>query len=286
MKMTSVIRVVVLLSIPIISLIVILNLSFMVTQIEASQLAAILSGGALVYINVVIFTILKGLDHESQKMIEYKNANIQLELQQKHYKEMLEKNYEVRGLWHDMNNHVITMQYLIQNYAWDEINEYLMQFHDALQNAVDHNRSGNHVVDALLNYKIKVAGDNQINFVHYIAIPENLKMNSIDLSIILGNVLDNAIEGCLRDSRRNQEKIIKFNMYYKRESLLIDIENTIDQKTIQKAGNGMISSKRMNENQSGYGIANVKQVLKSYEGNMVTQILEDRFKCTILIPLD
>jgi sensor histidine kinase YesM len=287
MKTSSAIRGFVLFSIPIISLIVGLNLYFIDVHVEGRQFVGIISLGALVYINVVIFVVLRGLDHESQKTNEYKNANIQLELQQKHYKEMLDKNYQVRGLWHDMNNHVITMQYLIKNQACEEIEEYLLQFHNMLQNAVDHNRSGNHVVDALLNYKIKVASDNNINFVHYIAIPENLKMNSIDLSIILGNVLDNAIEGCLRDSRRDQDKkIIKFNMYYKRESLLIDIENTIDEKTIQKSGNNMVSSKRIDEDQSGYGISNVKQVLKNYEGNMVTQILEDRFKCTILIPLD
>lgn len=276
----------VLLSIPIISLIVGLNLYFIDFNVEGRQLIGVASLAALVYINVVIFAILKILGHEARKINEYKTANIQLELQQKHYKEMLENNYVVRGLWHDMNNHVITMQYLVKNHACNEIEDYLLQFHELLQNAVDHNRSGNNVVDALLNYKIKVASDNNINFDHYIAIPENLKMNSIDLSIILGNVLDNAIEGCLRDSRQCQDKIIKFNMYYKRESLLIDIENTIDVKTIQKSGNNMISSKRIDEDQSGYGISNVKQVLKNYEGNMVTQILDDRFKCTILIPLD
>lgn len=286
MKTSSRIRSIVLLSIPIISLIVGINLYFMVYFIDGRQIIGAVTVGALVYINVVIFAILKGLDHESKKKNEYKTANIQLELQQKHYKEMLEKNYQVRGLWHDMNNHVITMQYLVKNHACDEIDEYLLQFHEVLQNAVEHTLSGNYVVDALLNYKIKIAENNKINFDYYIAIPENLKMNSIDLSVILGNVLDNAIEGCLRDSRRDQDRIIKFNMYYKRESLLIDIENTIDEKTIQKVGNNLVSSKRIDGDQSGYGISNVKQVLKNYQGNMITQVLGDRFKCTILIPLD
>lgn len=285
MKNSSKIRHIVLLSIPIISLIVGLNLYFIDFYVDSRHLVKIVSLGALLYINVVIFVIVKVLDRESKRINEYKNANMQMELQQKHYKEMLEKNHQVRGLWHDMNNHLITMQYLLENQAGDEIEDYLQQFHELLQNAADHNCSGNHVVDALLNYKIKVAADHQINFVHYIAIPEKLKMNSIDLSIILGNILDNAIEGCQRDSRQAQEKIIKFNMYYKRESLLIDIENTIDANTIQKSGNNMVSSKRIDMDQSGYGISNVKQVLKNYEGNMVTQILEDRFKCTILIPL-
>jgi len=115
---------------------------------------------------------------------------------------------------------------------------------------------------------------------------EKLKMNSIDLSIILGNILDNAIEGCLRDSRSDDDKIIKFNMYYKKESLLIDVENTVDEKTIKKSGNKLLSSKIRKHNKSGYGIANVKQVLDNYGGNMITQTLDDRFKCTILIPFD
>lgn len=273
-------------SIPFVSLMVCLNLYFMVIKVENSELIGVISVSALLYINIMIFAILKVLDRESNKSLEYKNANIQLELEQKHYKEILEKNYEVRGLWHDMNNHVITMQYLIKNHACDEINEYLLQLHDVLQNAVDHNLSGNNVVDALLNYKIRFASDKNINIDHYIAIPEKLKMNSIDLSIILGNILDNAIEGCLRDSRSDNDKIIKFNMYYKKESLLIDVENTVDEKTIKKSGNKLISSKISKHNKSGYGIANVKQVLDHYGGNMITQILDDRFKCTILIPLD
>ena len=286
MKTSSILRNMALLSIPIISLIIGWNLYFIDVHVNGRHLLGLASLGALLYINVVIFVILKVLGCESEKINKYKNANVQLELQQKHYKEMLEKNHQVRGLWHDMNNHVITMQYLIKNQACDEIEDYLCQFHQLLQNAAVLNRSGNHVVDALLNYKIKVATDYQISFDHYIAIPENLKMNSIDLSIILGNVLDNAIEGCLRDCRQIQDKRIKFNMYYKRESLLIDIENTIDEKTIKKSGHNMVSSKKMDASQCGYGISNVKQVLKNYEGNMVTQVLDDRFKCTILIPLD
>lgn len=286
MKASLIIRNMMLFSIPFISFIIGLNLYFIDVHADNRHLLGIVSLGALVYINVVVFVILNVLEHESEKINQYKNANAQLELQQKHYKEMLEKNHEVRGLWHDMNNHLITLEYLIKNHASDEIENYLRQFHELLQNSADLNRSGNHVVDALLNYKIKVAADHQINFVHYIAIPEKLKINSIDLSIILGNLLDNAIEGCMRDCRRNQEKIIKFNMYYKRESLLIDIENTVDEKTIQKSGNNIVSSKRNDADHYGYGISNVKQVLKSYQGNMVYQILDDRFKCTILIPLD
>ena len=285
-KLLPIIKLIAMFSIPVFSIIRCFNLYSMVILGEVSELHAILNVCALLYVNVVNFTVIKIIDFESEKIIQFQNENIQLELQQKYYQEVLDKNSEVRGLWHDMNNHVITLQYLVKNEACDEINEYLFQLHDVLKNAVDYNLSGNNVVDALLNYKIKYATNKNINFDHYIAIPENLKMNSIDLSIILGNIIDNAIEGCLRDNRTDSDKSIKFNMYYKKESLLIDVENTIDKNTIRKSGNKLISSKKTKHHTSGYGISNVKQVLNKYEGNMVTQILEDRFKCTILIPLD
>lgn len=285
-KLLPLVKLIAMFSIPAFSIVRCFNLYAMVINDEIGEIQAALTVCALLYVNIVNFTVMKIIDFESEKSVRYQNENIQLELQQKYYQEILDKNYEVRGLWHDMNNHVITLQYLVKNHACDEIDEYLFQLHDVLKNAADLNLSGNNVVDAMLNYKIKLAKNKNINFVHYIAIPANLKINSIDLSIVLGNIIDNAIEGCLRDSRIDSEKSIKFNMYYKKESLLIDVENTMDKKTIKKTGNKLISSKISKHNISGYGISNVKQILNKYEGNMVTQVLDDQFKCIILIPLD
>lgn len=285
LKSSSILIFLMLSSIPIVSLVVIYYLYLMTSNLAGSHFISILAVITLSYINIVFFVILKIMDNEAEKTIQYKNANIQLELEQKHYQEMLEKNHEVKKLWHDMNNHMITIQYTLDREAYDETNGYVVKIREILEDAIEHNKSGNNAVDAILNNKIKLATNNNINFFHSIALPENLEINMIDLSIILGNVLDNAIEGCQRDSRIEKDKTIQFNMQCKDEILLIDIENTFDKNTIEKSKDLFISSKVKKTNGSGYGMANIKQVLKNYDGNMITQIIDDRFKCSIVIPL-
>lgn len=272
-------------SIPIVSLIVIYNLYLMTFNIENGNNIAIWAIVTMSFINIVFFVILKIMRNDAEKTIQYKNANIQLELEQKHYKEMLEKNHEVRALWHDMKNQMITIQYALDRQAYDETKDHIIQIREILDDAMEHNKSGNIAVDAIINNKIKLAANNQINFFHSIAIPGTLPINNIDLSIILGNILDNAIEACQRDCRIENDKIIQFNMQYKEGILLIDIENTFDGTTIKKLKGVFISSKEKKAIRIGYGISNVKQVLKNYEGNMIVRTIDDRFKCTILIPL-
>lgn len=285
LKISSFLMYLMLSSIPIVSLVVIYYLYLMTSNLEGSYFISILAAITLSYINIVFFVILKIMDNEAEKTIQYKNANIQLELEQKHYQDMLEKNHEVKKLWHDMNNHMITIQYTLDREAYDETNGYVVKIREILEDAIEHNKSGNNAVDAILNNKIKLATNNNINFFHSIALPENLEINMIDLSIILGNVLDNAIEGCQRDARIEKDKTIQFNMECKDEILLIDIENTFDENKIEKSKDLFISSKVKKTHGSGYGMSNIKQVLKNYDGNMITQIIDDRFKCTIVIPL-
>ncbi|AFA48452.1 sensor histidine kinase [Acetobacterium woodii] len=270
-------------SIPISSLIVSLNLYVMVTRIEGSACIGIMTALTLIYINIVFFAILKVMKIESEKTVQYKNENIQLEFQQQHYHDLLETNHEVRAIWHDMNNHLITLQYLIDKCAYDEINSYLDQLLKNVHETDKHNISGNYVVDAILGNKIKVAEQNDIKFIHSISMPEVIEIDNVDFSILLGNIIDNAIEGCLR-AKPECEKIIKLNLRFHKEVLLIYVENTCDIDTITEIDHSYISSKKKNTNKRGYGITNINYVLDKYEGNIVNQIEKNRFISTILIP--
>lgn len=275
-----------LLSIPIFSLIVCLNLYFMVINLHGSEYIGILGVVTLTYINAVFVAIYRTMQNEANQTAEYKSANKQLELQQLHYREILKKNEEVRGLWHDMSNFQITMQYMLSENKLNQLNDYLLEIREKLDQKIEHQISGNTVVDAILNNKIKQAKEHKIKFNYSIAIPETIQMSGVDLSIIIGNLLDNAIEACRRDDRSCDEKEIFIVMKYRKGILMIDLENTVDEQTLEKAQDIYLSSKKnWRDRRIGHGMSNIRHVLSQYEGNMVNQVIDSRFKSTLIIPL-
>jgi signal transduction histidine kinase len=275
-----------LISIPIFSLIVCLNLHLMIINLKGSEPIGVLGGIALLYVNAVFLAIYKAIKDDAERAASIKNTNQQLELQQQHYREILKKNEEVRGLWHDMNNFQITMQYMLSENKLEELNDYLLEIRENLDQMNEHRISGNTVIDAILFNKMKRAKEHQIRFNYSIAVPETILMSNVDLSIIIGNLLDNAIEACQRDERSSEGKEIFIVIKYRKGILMIDLENTANEKTINKVQDTFISSKKnWDEQRIGFGMTNIRHVLKQYEGNIVNQVIDNRFKSTLIIPL-
>ena len=63
--------------------------------------------------------------------------------------------------------------------------------------------SGNSILDAILTDKILQLSNTDIKFEHTVLLPENFNIDNVDLTIIIGNLLDNAIEACNKVENSN-----------------------------------------------------------------------------------
>lgn len=199
--------------------------------------------------------------------------------QQIYYHDIQAYSNQASRIRHDMKNNLSTISYLLHNKKYDQatafIDDYIKQTtkYKAIIN------TGNDVVDVILNTKMKVAQEAGITINHDIVIPPSFKISSVDISIILGNLLDNSIEAA---SKLTDNKNISIKIQTYKDSLFIAITNTFNGKVIL-FNEGLISTKKEGRSH-GLGLGNVSNIIKKNKGTIDISYDEETFSVSILIP--
>ena len=135
-----------------------------------------------------------------------------------------ESQKKIRFLKHDLNRHIQKLKLLSEKENMQAIVQYLNEMEDAAVIKQEYVKTGNEDVDSLLNYELSLAAEFGTEVICDVNLPENLNISSFDMTIILGNLMDNAIEA-LRHSKRKQ---LKVNIRLHKGIIRIDLENTYD----------------------------------------------------------
>ena len=160
---------------------------------------------------------------------------------------------------HDMKNHFIVVNKLLEDGNYEEAERYIGE----LQRSGVNNGpapTGNKITDILLSVKYPVMQEAGIEF-DFVGNLERLnKLEDIDVSIIMSNLLDNAIEECLRiDGKR----YITLRMTALGEDSMLIMKNPIVTK-LKTKGRGFISSKDKDAKKEGIGITNIIEAAEKY----------------------
>lgn len=206
----------------------------------------------------------------------YKNQALYYEEQ---LKLIQENNQELKSLKHDMLNHLTTVALLIKSQECINAHEYIEVFTERLSFSDVISKSGNTVVDSILNYKLSKIKSN-------IALETNIKnipqidITSFDLSIILSNILDNAIEA----AEKCNKGYLRIDIYYDKDSLIFVVKNSFVGHVRWVGGHLISTKKHTNDNVShGIGLTNVRQVVEKYDGILDLSSKDQEFTATIII---
>lgn len=126
---------------------------------------------------------------------------------------------------HDMHHHNIVIMDMIQSGKFEELKAYIKTFDDALEVSNSNVFCSNPIVNSILNLYVSKTKEEGINMLINAIVPENVGIDNIDLTCVLGNVLENALEGCLRMSKYEEKNII-FTAKFLDNRLRIQVENT------------------------------------------------------------
>ena len=116
---------------------------------------------------------------------------------------------------------------------------------------------GNQEVNVILNHCIQKAKAYDIQVRMDVSIPEQINVSAVDLSVIIGNTFDNAIEECRR--LKTEDRIITVELKQKNDMIVYVIENPCLPQVVKKKG-------RVH----GYGLSNVQKSITKYKGTMRT----------------
>lgn len=162
---------------------------------------------------------------------------------------------------------------------YQEVSDYLRELNDDLVNVDTVLKTGRVMVDAILNGKISIAAGNDIPVNAKAKLPPNLDMNDVDLCVVIGNLMDNAIE---ENRKLNPEKrFLRIYIGMKNTQLYIAVTNAAGKKR-EKAGGLFRSSKG---GRHGFGLARVESTVKKYDGIFTADSEDGGFTAEVLIPV-
>ncbi len=188
-----------------------------------------------------------------------------------------ESQKNIKMLKHDMKNHVISIQNMIKNKRNIELNNYLQTILDNANNKKEYVNSGNAEVDSLLNYKINEAVELGSELEIDINIPNNFNVELFDLVVILGNLLDNALDALKKVS----EKYLYVEMKLEKSMLFTTIKNTFN-GTINKSNDKILTTKN-DMNDHGLGLINVENIINKYNGSLDIEYNNNVFSVDVVL---
>jgi len=205
----------------------------------------------------------------------------QLELVNQHIEEKEAVANELKKSKHNMKQNLVFLRELAIKKEHQAMIEHLDQlFEDTIKpDGISH--TGNTVVDSLINYKYSIARANNIDFHVELNIPEEMDFLNSDLCILLGNVLDNALEAVIRDHNKDSP-YIKINMVFEKGVLVITAVNSFDGILKRNRKGDLISVKEDNENH-GIGLNSIQKVVNKYQGSLLIKIIRKEFALRILM---
>lgn len=211
--------------------------------------------------------------------LERKIENFQNELVNKHYDEVENMYRRMRGWRHDYHNHIQSLKaYLIMN-QYEEASRYLDRLEQDLTTVDTLVKSGNVMVDAILNSKLSLIQGRQIRVDATAAVPEDLIISEIELSVLLGNLLDNAMEACMQLPR--EERFIRIYIDIVKKQLYISVTNATAGR-VEKVGGRFLSQK---EGSHGFGLLRIDNIVAKYGGYLNRQTEQGIFATEVMLPL-
>ena len=213
------------------------------------------------------------------KYINRQLAAYQSELVQTHYQEVENMYRQIRGWRHDYHNH---MQSLKAYLAMDDISE-ARAYLDKLETDLDDINllfdTGNIGVDAILNSKISLAIHNGIPVDYKATVPKRTTVTDIDLCVVIGNLIDNAVESCEKVPKEQQ--FIRLYIGQFKEQLYISVSNATNE-TVRKLDEEYITHKRGNH---GHGLKRINLIVEKYDGFINRKNEAGVFVTEIMLPL-
>ncbi len=245
--------------------------------VERGLLGILLWGSAA--LELLLFLTVEGTLYFYKKGFEFRTEQFRSRLMEHSYGEIRDIYMDVRGWRHDYHNHMQVMKAKLSLGDLDGMGVYLDQLERELDRVDTLVKSGNLMTDAILNSKLTLARRNNIQVNCKAKLPERLPMEDVDLCVILGNLLDNAIEACQK--LEEDSRTLRLYMAVNKGQFYLSLQNSAPQELDFDARH-YITSKRGNH---GLGMKRVKAAVDKYQGYLNLANEPGIFAAEVTMPL-
>ena len=240
-----------LIMLPIISIIVISSIIFFKILTINPILVFLLTSSIIIY-NLIVCIGFADILKSKNILIE----NEQLKSQELYYKLLEEKFNNSRLFIHDFKKHINLINELIKKDDYKGINEYISELYEEIKTDENLVITGNQLIDLIINTNKETLKQYDISIKHDVRIKNIDTIKTIDFNIVFSNLLDNAIESCIKDDGH----FIKIKLDIINDLIILKVINPCNQYDQN------IKTTKSNEDYHGLGILNVKRISYKYKG--------------------
>lgn len=236
----------------------------------------------LLFINIgeiLIYYVVTRLILDQNKIIELKERNHRLTMQSVQYEILKNKIAEARRAKHDVRHHIAILQNYLQNKDYDALADYIGEYSDTVPDDTSLKFCENSAANAVLLYFSEKAKKYGISYSVKAEIPQNAGVSETDISVMLGNMIENAIEACKSEKSENKQVVIHANT--RGGSLCITVDNTFTGELKFNRDGDFVSTKHKG---MGLGTKSVKSIVESYGGVCRFETKDGMFFASVLCP--
>lgn len=219
---------------------------------------------------------------EISKILLEKADKVFIEQQNKSYEKQLELMQvslsSTRTLKHDLKNHVASLYTLVERGKKSDLLDYLSVVADVTNGIGELSNTGNLVIDSIINFKLQDVEKENIDVGIDFNIPKDLDLSSFDITVILGNLIDNALNAV---RKLEENRYINITMKYTKGRLILKMSNSFDGIVLKK--DDILYTLNEDKTNHGLGLESVKSVLKKHDGIIEFEYKDQEFNVGILM---
>lgn len=227
--------------------------------------------------NGICFKILDIAYEKMNAQRKYDAVQRQLSLQAEQYRRLSNNMEATRRMSHDLRHHMITLQGFLQSGKIKQAEQYLDHY---LLTTKEHEVTrlcDNAIVNAVVDYYRMLAEEQGVRFSACIAIPVDPAIQDVDLSVLIGNLLENAVDAVLLVN--GDTRFICFNMICSGKMLVVAVDNGFNGTVKMEAGR-YLSTKNQH---SGFGLSSVEAIAEKYSGGVEFTHEADVFHSSVML---
>ena len=235
--------------------------------------------GLAIAVVVILIMLYENIKAAQEEKIANQLLSTQIDNLKRHI-EQVENLYQgIRSMKHDMTNHILTLERLYAGNNVEEAIDYGKELKSVLSPMAEEIKSGNPVTDVILQELKNEAEKRKINFQSDFYYPTGTNINAFDVSVILNNALQNAMENV----GNGETPHISVLSYHRNNAYMIEISNSFTGELQWDEERGLPVTSKEKKEGHGYGLTNIRMVAKKYSGDIAIDLKDDEFRLSIML---
>lgn len=237
-----------------------------------------LSVFGFIVLNVLVVYMLDTVIARFQLTLQNERLQSQMDYQDANYEKTVHSFKEIKRIIHDTNKQLLVVAEYIERGRSEEAREHIRTTLNEIDSAYQRVNTGNLVVDALVTNALNVGRANGIRMDTELGLREpELPIERYDLCVVLGNMLDNAVEAS-KKIHIAEDRHIRIHIRSSEAALFIRVRNRTEREVTD------LRSRKADPDEHGFGLTNIERICDKYGGHMAIETENLTFDNMVMLP--